>query len=62
MENIQYVTDLDGKRLAVILPLEEYENILVELGMTAADYESSEPSRPLNDVVAELLAAGEIDV
>ena len=60
-DNIHYVTDVDGKRLSVILPLEEYENILAELGMTAAEYESSE-ARPLNDVVAELRAAREIDV
>ncbi len=61
-ERIQYITKANGERIAVIIPLEEYESILAELGMTAAEYESSEPSRPLNDVVAELLAAGEIDV
>jgi hypothetical protein len=62
-KNIQYVTDASGKRTAVILPLEEYENLLEDLHVIAAAYEAKdETSRPFNDVVAELRAAGEIDV
>ncbi len=62
-KNPQYVTDANGEKIAVILPLEEYENLLEDLHVLAAAYEAKdETSRPFNDVVAELRAAGEIDV
>jgi PHD/YefM family antitoxin component YafN of YafNO toxin-antitoxin module len=62
-ENIRYITDAQGNKLAVILPLEDYENLLEELELLSAAYESrNEPSRPLDDVIAEMRAAGEIDV
>lgn len=61
-KEIQYITKADGGRIAVIIPLEEYENLLGELGLTATEYESDEPSRPFSDVVGELRAACEIDV
>ncbi len=62
-KNIQYVTDATGNRIAVIIPLDEYENLLEDLDVIAAAYEAKdESSRPFNDVVAEMRAAGEIDV
>jgi hypothetical protein len=61
-DSTRYITDAAGKRLAVILPLEEYEKILAELGMTAAEFESSEPSRAGADLAAESLAAEETDL
>jgi hypothetical protein len=61
-KDIQYITKASGERIAVIIPLEEYETLLDELGLTAAEYESSEPSRSLADVVEEMRAAGEIDI
>ena len=61
-KEIQYITTADGERVAVIIPLEEYEKILRELGMTPTEYESSEPSRPLVEVMEEMRGAGEIDI
>ncbi len=58
----QYITTANGERIAVIIPLEEYESLLEELGLTPAEYESSEPSRPLANVIEEMPAAGEIDI
>ena len=47
----------------MILPLEECENLLEDLHVIAAAYEAKdETSRPFDDVVAEMRAAGEIDV
>jgi hypothetical protein len=62
-KNIQYITDAKGKKLAVILPLEDYENLLEDFHLLSAAYKShNDPTRPLNDVIAEMRAAGEIDV
>jgi len=44
----------------VIIPLEEYEKILRELGVTPTEYESSEPSRV--ELMEEMKGAGEIDM
>ena len=61
--NVQYVTDANGERTAVILPLEEYEELLEDLHVSRVAKETKdEPRRPLIDVVEELRNAGEIDV
>ena len=61
--NVQYVTDAKGERTAVILPLEEYEELLEHLHVSRVAKETKdEPRRPLIDVVEELRKAGEIDV
>jgi PHD/YefM family antitoxin component YafN of YafNO toxin-antitoxin module len=61
--NIQYVTDANGERTAVILPLEEYEELLEDLHVSRVANETKEdPSRPLSEVVEEMRNAGEIDV
>lgn len=62
-KDIQYVTDVNGKRIAIILPIEDYENLLEDLNVIAAAYETrNEPIRPLEDVIADWRAAGEIDI
>ncbi|MGA2984865.1 MAG: hypothetical protein ABSG32_13715 [Terriglobia bacterium] len=62
-KNVQYVTDAEGRKTAVILPIEEYEDIMDDLAMGRAARESkSEPRRPIEDVVKELRATGEIDI
>ena len=61
--NVQYVTDANGERTAVILPLDEYEDLLEDLHVSrVAEETKDEASRPLSDVVKELRNAGEIDV
>ena len=62
-ESLQYITDAQGKRTAVILPIEEYENLLEDFDLLSVAYETrNEPARPLDEVIAEMRAAGEIDV
>lgn len=61
--SVQYITDANGERTAVILPLEEYEELLEDLHVTRVAYETKdEPSRPLSEVVEEMRNTGEIDV
>ncbi|MGO8736594.1 MAG: hypothetical protein ACLQVM_27815 [Terriglobia bacterium] len=62
-KNVQFVTDAEGRKTAVILPIEEYEDMMDDLAMGRAARESkAEPRRPFEDVVKEWRAAGEIDV
>jgi PHD/YefM family antitoxin component YafN of YafNO toxin-antitoxin module len=61
--NVQYVTDANGERTAVILPLDEYEELLEDLHVTrVAEETKDEPTRPFSEVLEELRNAGEIDV
>jgi PHD/YefM family antitoxin component YafN of YafNO toxin-antitoxin module len=62
-KNLQFVIDAEGHRTAVILPIEEYEEIMEDIQMGRAARESKgESRRPFEEVVKELRAAGEIDV
>ena len=61
--NIQYVTDQNGEKTAVIVPIEEYEELLEDLHLIRIANESKdEPRRPFSEVVEEMRQAGEIDV
>lgn len=59
----QFVTDAEGRRTAVILPIEEWEDLMedLHLGQAARDSKDEE-RRPFAAVMAEMLAADEIDV
>jgi PHD/YefM family antitoxin component YafN of YafNO toxin-antitoxin module len=62
-KNVQYVTDAEGHKTAVILPIEEYEEMMEDLHLGRVARESlDEPRRPFSEVVEELRASGEIDV
>jgi hypothetical protein len=61
--NVQYVTDANGERTAVILPLNEYEELLEDMHVIrVAEETKDDPSRPLSEIVEELRDADEIDV
>jgi PHD/YefM family antitoxin component YafN of YafNO toxin-antitoxin module len=60
---VQFVVDADGRKTAVILPIEEYEEMLEDLHLGRVARESkNEPRRPFAEVVEEMRSAGEIDV
>jgi PHD/YefM family antitoxin component YafN of YafNO toxin-antitoxin module len=62
-KNVQYIVDSEGHRTAVILPIEEYEEILQDLHLSRIARErQDEPRRPFSEVMAEMRAEGEIDV
>jgi len=61
--DVQFVTDSEGRKTAVILPIEDYEDMMEDLEIGRAARESTGgPRRPFEEVVKELRAAGEIDV
>jgi len=63
LENLQFVTDAEGRKTAVILSIAEYEEMMEDLAMGRAARESKgQPRRPFEDVGRELRAGGEIDV
>lgn len=60
--NVQYVTDANGERTAVILPLDEYEELLEDLHVTRVAEETKDDERiPWKEVKAELIAEGKLD-
>jgi PHD/YefM family antitoxin component YafN of YafNO toxin-antitoxin module len=62
-KEVQYITDAQGHKMAVILPIEEYEEMMEDLHLGKVARESkSEPRRPFTEVVEELRSSGEIDV
>jgi len=62
-KNHQFVTDAEGRKTAVILPIEEFEEMLEDLEIGRAARESKgQGRRSFDDVVIELRAADESDV
>jgi hypothetical protein len=61
-KNVQYVTDANGERTAVILPLDEYEELLEDLHVIrVAEETKDEPRIPWEQVKAELVSEGKLD-
>jgi len=61
--NVQFITDGEGNKTAVILPIDEYEEMIEDLQMGQVARESKdEPRRPFAELVEELRANNEIDV
>ncbi len=61
--NVQYVTDAEGNKTAVILPIEEYEELMEDLHLSRVARErKDELRRAFTGVVEELRSRGEIDV
>lgn len=62
-KNLQFITDTQGNKTAVILPIEEWEEMMEDLHLSRIARESkNEERRPFQEVVEEMRAAGEIDV
>jgi hypothetical protein len=63
VKNMQFITDSEGLRTAVIVPIDEFEEMLEDLHLGRVARESvDEPRRPFAEVVEELRQAGDIDV
>ncbi len=62
LRNVQYVTDETGQRTAVIVPIEEYEELLEDSHVTrVADETKDEERIPWKQVKAELVSEGKLD-
>jgi len=59
MKNIQYIVDDKGKKIAVIMPIEEYKRLLEDIhDLSIAKERVNEPGGNLNDVINELKNGG----
>jgi hypothetical protein len=60
--NVQYITDDRGERTAVILPIDEYQEMLEDTHVSrAAEETKDEPRIPWKQVKAELVSEGKLD-
>ncbi len=63
MTNVQYITDAAGQKTAVILPIEDYEEMLEDLHFGEVARESKdEPKRDFTEMLKEMRESGEVDV
>lgn len=61
--NVQYITNESGERTAVIMPIEEYEELLEDLHVTRVAEETKDEGRiPWEQVKNELVSEGKLDV
>lgn len=63
MTNVQYITDAAGQKTAVILPIEDYEEMLEDLHFGEVARESKDESkRDFTEMLKEMRENGEVDV
>jgi len=63
MTNVQYITDSEGHKTAVILSIEDYEEMLEDLHLGQIARESNdEPKRDFKEFLEEMRRDEEIDV
>jgi hypothetical protein len=60
-DSIPYIINDKDARVAVIIPIKEFEHMLAEIGLTLDDYER-EPSGALRTVLDQMRAAGKIEI
>ena len=61
IKQLQYITDPEGHKTAVILPMEEFEELMEDLHMGIAARESkNDTCRPFMEFVEELRKDGRI--
>ena len=59
VKGVQFVTDTDGRKVAVLLDLEEWGELWEDIyDNMLADERSGEPATPLEEFEAELRAEG----
>ncbi len=62
-KNVQFITDIEGRKTAVIVPIDDYEELLEDIHLGRVARESrDEKRRPFGEVVEEMRQADEIDV
>ena len=62
-KNLQYITDEAGNKTAVILAIEEYEELLEDLHLTRVTEETKDEEQiPWERVKAGLIAEGKLSV
>jgi len=60
--NVQFITDAEGNRTAVILPMDEYEQLMEDLHLARIYEESRDDERiPWDQIKEELIAEGKLE-
>jgi PHD/YefM family antitoxin component YafN of YafNO toxin-antitoxin module len=60
--NVQFITDAEGNRTAVILPMDEYEQLMEDLHLARVYEESRDEERvPWDQIKEELIAEGKLE-
>jgi hypothetical protein len=60
--NVQFITDAEGNRTAVILPMDEYEQLMEDLHLARIYEESRDEERfPWDQIKEELIAEGKLE-
>lgn len=63
MTDLQYIIDAAGQKTAVILPIDEFEEMLEDLHFGQVARESvAEPVRDFDELLTEMRSTDEIDV
>jgi hypothetical protein len=61
-KSVQFVTDAEGNRTAVILPIDDYEQLIEDLHLARVHEESRTDTRiPWEQVKEELIAEGKLE-
>ena len=62
LKHVHYITDAAGERLAAILPLDRYRELLQAMQVIPINEQRDDaPHRGVSDILLELTAKGEID-
>ena len=61
-KNLQFITNAEGHKTAVILPIEDYEELMEDLHLARVARESKGEERiPWEQVKSELVSEGKLD-
>ena len=61
-KNLQYITNEEGLKTAVILPIEDYEELMEDLHLSRVARESRNEERiPWEQIKNELVSKGKLD-
>jgi hypothetical protein len=62
LKNIQYITTGSGERVAAIVPLNDYRELLESMEKIPTEEQAEHAlRRPVSEVLAELIANGKIE-
>ena len=60
--NVQFITDAEGNRTAVILPMDEYEQLMEDLHLVRIYEETRDEERiPWDQIKEDLIAQGKLE-
>jgi hypothetical protein len=62
INDLEYITDANGCRTKVVMPIDEFEDLMIDLVMSRAAREAADDELvPWEQAKSELIAAGKLD-